>query len=74
MSPPRDAELEAFREDGLSAALREEFAASARAVARWDRANALDVDAILDWIDSLRAAFGDPPVDRRPWPGNDFRL
>jgi hypothetical protein len=29
---------------------------------------------ILNWIDQLRTLFGDPPVDRRPWRGDDFRL
>jgi hypothetical protein len=67
-------ELESLREDGLSAARREAFRASARAVARWDEEHAADVDAILDWIDQLRALFGDAPVDHRAWRGADFRL
>jgi hypothetical protein len=29
---------------------------------------------VIDFIDQLRALFGDPPVDRTPWRGNDFRL
>ena len=70
----RDEELESMREDGLSAEIRRQFEASAEATARWDRAHPLDVNAILDWIEQLRQAFGDPAVDRRPWRGNDFRL
>ena len=70
----RDEELESMRQDGYSADLRQEFQASAEATARWDRAHPLDVNAILDWIEQLRQAFGDAPVDRRPWRGNDFRL
>jgi hypothetical protein len=66
--------LESMREDGLSAEVCEQFRASAEATARWDRAHPQDVDAILAWIQQLREAFGDPPVDRRPWRGNDFRL
>jgi hypothetical protein len=70
----RDEELESMREDGLSAEMRRQFQASAEATARWDRAHPQDVTDILDWIEQLRQAFGDPPVDRRPWRGNDFRL
>ena len=74
MNPSRSEELEAMREDGLSEEIRREFRASAEATARWDRAHPTDVAAVLDWIDQLRAVFGDPPVDRRPWRGEDFRI
>lgn len=74
MSAERDAALESFRAEGLSAERRAEFEASARATARWERRHAPGIDAILDWIDQLREMFGDPPVDRRPWRGSDFRL
>ena len=70
----REEELESMREDGLSAEVRRQFQASAEATARWDRAHPLDVNAILDWIEQLRQLFGDAPVDRRPWHGDDFRL
>jgi hypothetical protein len=70
----RDEELESMRDDALSEASRRAFRASAEATARWDRAHPQDVTDILDWIEQLRQAFGDPPVDRRPWRGNDFRL
>ena len=70
---PRD-DLEAFREQGLAAAARDEFARSARATQGWEHEHRLDVDSILAWIDSLRVLFGDPPADRRPWRGDDFRL
>lgn len=66
MNPSRSDELEAMPEDGLSEEIRREFRASAEVTARWDRAHPTDVDGMLDWIDQLRAVFGDPPVDRRP--------
>jgi len=74
MSPKRDEELEEFRDDALSEAARRDFRASAEATARWEREHPTDVDAILAWIEELRHVFGDPPLDRRPWRGNDFRL
>jgi hypothetical protein len=62
-------------DDGiLPASAREGFAASRRAVAAWERAHPVDIAGILDWVDQLRALFGDAPVDRRPWRGDDFRL
>lgn len=67
-------ELAELREQILSPEAREEFAASRRAVAAWERAHPTDIAAILDWVDQLRSLFGDPPVDRRPWHGDDFRL
>jgi hypothetical protein len=67
-------ELESLREAGLSRALRREFQASARASGAWERAHPTGVEALLDWVEELRLAFGDPPVDRRPWRGSDFRL
>ena len=67
-------ELESLREDGLCAERRRAFERAARATGDWDRRHPLDVDAVLDWIDQLRSLFGDPPVDRRPWRGSDFRL
>jgi len=74
VSRPTRAELESLREEGLSAARRREFRDSARATRRWERAHAPDLEAILEWIDELRALLGDPPVERRPWRGSDFRL
>jgi hypothetical protein len=67
-------ELEEFRAAALSEAARRAFRASAEATLRWERAHPSDVDGVLDWIDELRRAFGEPPVDRRPWRGSDFRL
>jgi hypothetical protein len=74
MTRPTAEELASLREDGLSDALRREFQASARATAAWERAHGADLEATLDWIDQLRGVFGDPPVDRTPWRGSDFRL
>jgi hypothetical protein len=70
----RDEELESMREEAFSAELRLAFRASAEALRHWERAHPVDVAAILDWIDELRRVFGEPPVDRRPWRGSDFRL
>jgi hypothetical protein len=74
MTRPTAEELASLREDGLSETLRREFRASARATAAWEREHGADLEAILDWIDQLRSIFGDPPVDRTPWRGSDFRL
>lgn len=74
MSRQSPDELESLREDGVSPAMRRELRASARATEQWDRAHPTGLAAILDWIEQLRAVFGDPPVDRRPWRGSDFRL
>jgi hypothetical protein len=67
-------ELDGFRAEGLAAGAREEFLRSTRATQRWEQGHRVDVDSILAWIGSLRALFGDPEVDRRPWQGDDFRL
>jgi hypothetical protein len=67
-------ELESLRADGISAARRAEFRVAEEATRAWDRAHPADLEAILAWIDELRALFGDPPVDRTPWRGEDFRL
>jgi hypothetical protein len=60
-------ELESLRSDGLSDARREDFRASARATRAWEARHPTDLEGILAWIDALRAALGDPPVDRRRW-------
>lgn len=74
MSQMTDQDLLDFREDGLSEARRREFAESARVCEAWDRAHPVTLEGILDWIDQLRAAFGEPEVDRTPWRGDDFRI
>jgi hypothetical protein len=74
MTRERREELAEMREQGLSEGIREEFRASRRAVSAWERAHPVDVAGILDWVDQLRSVFGEPPVDRRPWRGDDFRL
>ncbi len=75
---PRE-QLEEMREDGSSQKLRDAFAAAEHACNEWERRRGraqsqLGIEEILDWVDELRAAFGDPDVDRRPWVGDDFRL
>jgi len=74
MRDPSARELAGFREDGLSEARRRDFEESARICAEWDRAHPVSLEGILDWIDQLRALFGDPPVDPTPWRGDDFRI
>ena len=54
-------------------AVREDFARSVRAQ-RSACAGPADLAAALDWNAQLRALFGDPPIDRSPWPERDFRL
>jgi hypothetical protein len=67
-------DLEEFRDDALSPEVKAEFAASDRAVEAWERENPTSIEGILDWIDQLRAAFGDPEPDRTPWRGDDFKI
>ena len=69
-----DQELAEFLEEGLSEARRRDFDASLRACEAWDRAHPVTLEGVLDWIDQLRATFGEPEVDRTPWRGDDFRL
>jgi hypothetical protein len=66
--------LEQMRRDGLSSERADAFRDSERAVTSWERDHPVDLADALDWIDALRALFGDPPVDRTPWQGDDFRL
>ena len=68
------AELESLREDGLDPARGRAFADAERACRRWERDHPMDLEGLLAWIEQLRAAFGDAPVDRTPWRGDDFRL
>jgi len=74
MSRPSARELLELREDGLSESRRREFAESARICDAWDRAHPVTLEGVLDWIDQLREAFGEPEVNRTPWRGSDFRL
>lgn len=67
-------ELESMREEALSPEVREGFRRSAEAVEAMERERPTTLASTLDWIDQLRALFGDPPVDSRPWQGSDFRL
>lgn len=74
MSLARQEELETMREDALAPKRQRDFAAAARAVAAWERAHPTGLEEILAFVDGLRGLFGDPPVDRRPWRGSDFRI
>ena len=68
-----------MREEGMSEDIREAFRAGERAAEAWMRERGraqtqLGIEDMLDWVDQLRAAFGEPEVDQRPWVGDDFRL
>jgi hypothetical protein len=68
------AECEQILAEARSDTVRANFAASERACEAWDRAHPVTLEGILDWIEQLRQLFGDPPVDRTPWKGDDFRI
>ena len=51
-----------------------EFAASATAVATWNRAHPWTLDAYLDFLDDLQRAFGPFPISRDVPRGGAFRL
>jgi len=63
-----------MRRDWIIPDVDGEFARSEEAVREWERAHPTTLDSILDWIDSVRSVLGDPPVNREPWRGDDFRL
>ena len=67
-------ELLEFRDEGRSGERRQAFRDAERKIRDWERAHPQTLDSILDWIDQLRDVFGDPPIDTRPWQGDDFRL
>jgi hypothetical protein len=68
-------ELESLREDGVSPERRRALRESSRAGAQIETLRGgAGIEAILAWVDELRAAFGDPPTNLRPWRGSDFRL
>lgn len=74
MSLIRREELETLRDDGLSPDRQRDFTEAARAATDWERTHPQGIEGILAFVDGLRALFGDPPVDRRPWQGDDFRI
>lgn len=65
-----------MRAEGLSADVREQFRVAEARAAAWAANHQPErgLAAALDWIDALRAVFGDPPPDRTRWRGTDFRL
>jgi hypothetical protein len=67
-------DLVAMRAEADSIERSRALAASRSAVERWAREHPGDLESALDWIEELRRVFGDPPVDRTPWRGGDFRL
>jgi hypothetical protein len=40
----------------------------------WESRHPRGLEDALRWAQHIRALFGAPPVDLRPWVGNDFRL
>lgn len=73
MSKLSEAEREELVRESRDAALRASFAESARVCEAWERAHPVGLEGILEWIDQLRALFGEPPVDGTPWRGDDLR-
>lgn len=67
-------ELDEMREHALEPATRENFRRSEAVVRRQEREHPTTLDGMLDWIEQIRRAFGDMPVEREPWRGSDFRL
>ena len=74
MTLPSAEELAALRADAFDPRRTQDRIESERACQAWDRAHPTTLEGILDWIEQLRQVFGDPPVDRTPWRGDDFRL
>lgn len=74
MTLPSPAEQAQILAEAHSESVRANFAASERACEAWERAHPTTLEGILDWIEQLRQLFGDPPVDRTPWKGDDFRI
>ncbi len=63
-----------FLEEGRSPEREQAFREAADKMRQWERSHPQTLDGMLDWIDQLRSVFGEPPIDTRPWIGNDFRL
>jgi hypothetical protein len=73
-APGAGAALEGMREDALCAQRREDLARSLQVQRAAERAPADGLEAALVWVAELRELFGDPAVDRTPWPERVFRL
>jgi hypothetical protein len=66
--------LREMREDAESPERREDFARAAQAQRATDPAGFDGLAAALELCTQLRELFGDPSIDRTPWPERDFRL
>jgi len=66
--------LRGMHEDAFDPERTAAFRAARRATEAWDAVHPVGLDDVLDCIASLHERFGAPPVDRRPWRGDDFRL
>jgi hypothetical protein len=67
-------ELEEMRADGRSEQRRIELALAAARGRAWNAPSTHGLRTLFELCDALRRLFGDPPIDQRPWRGEDFRL
>jgi len=70
----RERELREMREEAGCPERAAALEASRRAVAAWQREHPVGLDEVLDTLAWIHERFGEPPVDRRPFRGDDFRL
>jgi hypothetical protein len=68
------AELEEMRADGLSEERRIELALAASRGRAWNAPSRHGIQTLLELCAGLRRLFGDPPIDQRPWRGENYRL
>jgi len=70
----RNDERESLAAEIDSGELAEDFRRSQLAVEAWERRHPASLDDYFRFLETLRALFGDPPVNTKPWRGDDFRL
>jgi hypothetical protein len=68
------AEREEMRADGCSEERRIELALAASRGRAWNAPSRFGIQTCLELCAALRRLFGDPPIDQRPWRGEDYRL
>ena len=74
MSREERRSLEAWRDHALSDETRSDLRRSTATSEAWEREHPTSLASTLDWIDQLRSLFGEPPVERAPWRGDDYRF
>jgi hypothetical protein len=52
-------DLNDFRDDGLSASRRDEFAAASRSVREWEERHPRDFESYLRFLESFQEVFGE---------------